>query len=62
MRESAIRLSTQIKLFHPPPQIPAWPKLPREIRQKIVELLAQLLRAHRQRILTGCLGKEGRDE
>jgi hypothetical protein len=54
MQESASRpRALEIELFHPPPQIPAWPKLPREIKQKTVELLAQLLREHRQRILTG---------
>jgi len=63
MRNPVIRpKAPQIDLFHPPPQIPTWPKLPREIRQKIVELLAQLLREHSQRILTGRLGKEGWDE
>jgi len=32
MRKSASRLrAPQIELFHPPPQIPAWSKLPREI-------------------------------
>jgi hypothetical protein len=63
MRKSASRpRAPQIELFHLPPQIPAWPKLPREIRQKTVELLAQLLREHSRRILTGHLGKERGDE
>ena len=59
MQESVSRpRAPQIGLFHPPPQIPAWPKLPREIRQKTVKLLAQLLREHSRRIRTGHLGKE----
>jgi hypothetical protein len=50
MRESASRpRAPQIELFHPPPQIPTWPKLPQEIRQKTVNLLAQLLREHSRR-------------
>lgn len=63
MRESASRpRAPQIELFHPPPKIPAWPKLPREIRQKTVELLAQLLREHSRRNLTRHREKEGGDE
>jgi len=63
MRKSASRpRAPQIELFHPPPQIPAWPKLPREIRQKTVELLAQLLREHRKRILASQPGKERGEE
>ena len=63
MRESANRpRAPQIELFHPPPQIPAWAKLPREIRQKTVKLLTQLLREHSRRIPTGHLGKERCDE
>ncbi|PYU66222.1 MAG: hypothetical protein DMG49_22630 [Acidobacteria bacterium] len=37
-------------------------KLPREIKQKTVELLAQLLREHRKRILAYQHGKERGDE
>jgi hypothetical protein len=63
MRESANRpRAPQIELFHPPVQRPAWPKLPREIRQKTVELLAQLLREHSRRMRTAHLGKESCDE
>ena len=63
MRESASRLKAlQIGLFHPPPQIPAWSMLPREIRQQTVKLLAQLLREHSRRIRTGDVGKERCDE
>ena len=52
----------QIDLFHPPQPLPSWPKLPPEIRQKTVELLAQLLREHRKRILASQHEKEGGDE
>jgi len=63
MRESASRpRAPQIELFHPPHQIPNWYKLPREIKHKTVELLAQLLREHSRRMLTGHLGKERWDE
>ena len=36
--------ATQLKLFHPLSMSPRWEDLPREIRQQIVRLLAQLLR------------------
>jgi hypothetical protein len=63
MRKSASRpRAPQIELFHPPPPIPAWQKLPREISQKTVELLAQMLREHSRRILAGHHGKEECDE
>jgi len=52
----------QIELFHPPQPIPSWQNLPPEIRQKTVELLAQLLREHRKRILASQHEKEGGDE
>jgi len=62
MRESVSRSrGPQVDLFHPPPQLPAWVKLPREIRQQVVTLLAQMLREHHRRILTG-LGKEAGSE
>jgi hypothetical protein len=63
MRESVSRPRTpQIQLFDPPPQIPAWQRLPREIRQQTLELLAQLLRERSRRVLTGHFGKERWDE
>jgi len=63
MRKLARRLrAIQPELFHPPHQIPSWQKLPREIKQKTVELLAQLLREHRKRILAYQHGKERGDE
>jgi hypothetical protein len=63
MRKSASRpRALHIELFHPPRPIPAWQKLPREIRQKTVELLAQMLREHSRRILAGHNGKEKCDE
>jgi len=63
MGESVSRSrAPQIGLFHPPQQSPAWQKLPREIRQQTVELLAQLLRQHSRRILTDHQGEERGDE
>ena len=62
MRESGRAKASQIGLFHPCPQIPAWPKLPQEIRQQTVRLLAQLLRDHSRRIRDGHLRKERGDE
>ena len=63
MRKLARRLrATQKELFHPPHQIPNWQKLPREIKHKTVELLAQLLRERRKRILAYQHGKERGDE
>jgi hypothetical protein len=61
MRKLGLR-AIQQELFHPPHQIPNWQKLPREIKHKTVELLAQLLRAHRKRILAYQHGKESGDE
>jgi len=54
--------ATQKELFHPPHQIPNWQNLPREIKHKTVELLAQLLRERRKRILAYQHGKERGDE
>src|SRR5258708_750309 len=59
MRKLARRLrATQQELFHPPRQIPNCQKLPREIKHKTVELLAQLLREHRKRIRVYQRGKD----
>ena len=63
MRELLSRpRALQIELFHPPQQSPAWQKLPQEIRQQTVELLAQLLRQHSRRIMTAHHGRERGDE
>jgi hypothetical protein len=63
MRKLTGRLrATQKELFHPPHQIPNWQNLPREIKHKTVELLAQLLRERRKRILAYQHGKERGDE
>jgi hypothetical protein len=63
MRASVSRpRAPQIELFHSTQPIPAWQKLPREIKQKTVELLAQLLREHRKRIQASQHGKERGDE
>ena len=63
MRKLTGRLrATQKELFHPPHQIPNWQNLPREIKHKTVELLAQLLCERRKRILAYQHGKERGDE
>ncbi len=38
--------AVQLELFHPRLERPAWRTLPKDVRQKIVKLLAQLLRDH----------------
>jgi hypothetical protein len=39
------RLS-QLKLFHPTIMAPTWERLPREMREQTLRLLARLLREH----------------
>lgn len=39
----------QLDLFHPPRNVPTWRGLPREVQQKTVSLLVQLLRERHQR-------------
>lgn len=56
------RCVVQLELFHPRPERPAWRTLPKEIRQKTVKLLAQLLRDHRIGRLADGGGKEVSDE
>jgi hypothetical protein len=55
------RCVVQLELFRPRPERAAWRTLPKEIRQKTVKLLAQLLRDHRIGRLAGG-GKEVADE
>jgi hypothetical protein len=47
----SVRQAIQSELFHPPIRIPLWEKLPREVRQQIVALLARLLTEHGRRNL-----------
>lgn len=52
----------QLKLFRPAPVLPQWTLLPPEVRQKVLSLLARLLRHHRRRLLGGGPEEEVRDE
>jgi hypothetical protein len=63
MRSSPRRQrKAQLHLFHSPSKGPSWEKLPREIREQSVRLLARLLREHCARVLASKPGKEVRDE
>jgi hypothetical protein len=55
------RLS-QLKLFHPTIIAPTWERLPREMREQTVRLLARLLREHWARERRGQQPTEARDE
>jgi hypothetical protein len=55
------RLS-QLKLFHPTTMAPTWERLPREMREQTVRLLARLLREHWVSERHGKQAKEVRDE
>jgi hypothetical protein len=52
----------QLEFFRPRPKRPAWRRLPKDVRQKTVRLLAQLLRDHRIGRLADGGGKEVSDE
>jgi hypothetical protein len=56
------RCVLQLELFRARPERPAWRTLPKEIRQKTIKLLAQLLRDHRIGRLAEGGGKEVPDE
>jgi hypothetical protein len=56
------RCLVQLDLFRPRPERPAWRTLPKEIRQKTMKLLAQLLRDHHVGRLADGGGKEPSDE
>jgi len=55
------RLS-QLKLFHPTIMAPPWERLPREMREQTVRLLARLLREHWASQRRGQQPNEARDE
>jgi hypothetical protein len=55
------RLS-QLKLFHPTITAPTWERLPREMREQTVRLLARLLREHWASQRRGQQPNEARDE
>lgn len=54
--------AVQLELFHPRPERPAWRTMPKDVRQKTVRLLAQLLRDHRIGRLAHGGGKAVPDE
>ncbi len=63
MRTSESRpTANQFKLFHPPHLSPSWQRLPQEIQQKTLKLLAQLLREHLSPVLASGHQKEARNE
>jgi hypothetical protein len=62
MRKSLSHRITQSTLFHPPQKSPVWQGLPREIRLKVVGLLARLLREHSGRLHASGTRKEAGDE
>lgn len=56
------RLTDQLSLFHPSPSTPQWTDLPAEVRQRVLSLLARLLRGHRRTLRGERIGREARDE
>jgi hypothetical protein len=56
------RRSTQLDLYRPRPKIPTWRTLPAELKQRVIPLLAQLLRDHLAGRLEVRSGKEASDE
>jgi hypothetical protein len=50
----------QLDLFRPPPQRPTWMTLPKEIQQKVLQLLARLMSMAHSR--SGAAAKEVGDE
>ncbi len=63
MRRSAspVRVA-QLNLFHPARQSLSWERLPREIQQQSLRLLARLLREHHASVLAASEAKEACDE
>ena len=55
------RLS-QLKLFHPSIEAPTWERLPPEMREQTLRLLARLLREHWAGHRRGKQPSEARDE
>jgi hypothetical protein len=53
---------SQLKLFHPTIMAPTWERLPREMREQTVRLLARLLREHWAGERHGKQAREARDE
>jgi hypothetical protein len=58
-----VRQSAQFPLFQTPsPKIPQWEALPHELRQRVVPLLARLLRQHYARSAAAKRAEETCDE
>lgn len=51
-RSQQVAQLVQLKLFHRPLTGPHWARLPQEIRQQTVQLLAKLMREHLARVAT----------
>jgi hypothetical protein len=63
MRNPTRRLEVdQLNLFHAARHRPTWRKLPTEVRERSVALLAKLLNEHRARPLGGGAAREVGDE
>ena len=56
------RQNDQLGLFHPPRRSPTWQSLPTELKERTVELLAQMLRGDLVRPLRGGDAREVCDE
>ena len=59
---TAPRRSSQLPLFARPQNNPHWTDLPSEAQRKIVRLLAQVLRQHREKRAAAELAKEAQSE
>ncbi len=59
---TVLRPRGQLTLFQRPPTEPLWRDLPVEARAQAVQLLAKLLREHRERLCAGHAEPEVRDE
>jgi hypothetical protein len=57
-----LRPKDQLTLFQQRPVMPSWRDFPAEVREQTVQLLAKILRQHRERPCAGVLGREVRDE
>ena len=56
------RRSSQLRLFARPQCNPHWTNLSSDVQQKIVRLLAQLLRQHRGTLAEAGIAEEARSE
>ncbi len=63
MRRSPSHLKKpQLELFYPSPNGPDFRMLAPEVKQRTVQLLAQLLREHHEKRTAAVAGREARDE